>query len=192
MRKINWYRHKQDVSIDFLRQHWVKISRTQHDKAHLSANKLAVQSLQQPQTHCQNMITHMHYTHKAVPLSKQQIPSSHTLFPPPGSLHQSCFSSIKVCTHMLTHHNNKLTEMTTNLFRPCRSICRHKINTQSDWIRRAWWNIWPPIRLSDNHPRIIFRIHSFTMLFFFHPKSKLKESRSCLDILQQYVWGGPG
>lgn len=83
------------------------------------------------------------------------------------------------CTHAAhthTHHNKyKLTEMTMNLLCPCQSTSQHEINTQSDYIRRARCNIWTPIRLSDNHSRIIFRIHSFTMLVLYSLQTEGKQ-----------------
>lgn len=58
------YRYKEDVRIDFLTQHErVKTGMAQHDKAHLSANKLAVPS----HKHCQKHdYTHALHTHRAV------------------------------------------------------------------------------------------------------------------------------
>lgn len=66
------------------------------------------------------------------------------------------------CTHANTHPSQQAqTDWNGNEPRPCQSTGRHEINTQSAWIRRAWCNIWTPIRLSDNHSRIISRIYRF-------------------------------
>ncbi len=168
--KIKWYRRTQDVSIDFLRQHWVKSSRTQHDKAHLSANKLAVQSLQ---THChKHDCTHALHTQSSPPVNTIDPLLSHS-FPSSRLLSSALLSLYKVYmhTHMLLH---KHTATSTNWlkrqwssFRPCQSTSRHKVNTQSDWIRRAGCNIWTPIRLSESLENNHKFIRSHGSFFFY-------------------------
>lgn len=83
---------------------------------------------------------------------------SHSLIPPPISLPLPHFSSSKcVCIKYLD-------TQIMNLLCPCQSTSWYKINSQLDCIRRAQCNIWTTIRMSDNHARIIFRIHVITML----------------------------